>query len=539
MFTNPPRDGRRNARRDWMEPRGRALSGKWPRLGAGLGLALLLGLLLVCGQEGAARGQLIKGAPGIPVQEQYRAAEASTGVGTVPWPGQYKRRQASAEQIAQWLKELGAKRFQVRELAATALVEVGPPALEGLKKASHTADLEVRRRAESLITRIEQATALAPTVIELALRDTPVPEAVAAIARQSRLKLELIPQQGPAREQLEKKKIDLELEGVPLWEALDRLCEVAGLDYALLTPTTIQLQLMEGGPPRRVPTAVCGPFRLRIRALNYFRSLGLGSETPNAVAPGQPGVMAPALGSTRLLRQESLTATLDVLAEPHLPVLNLGNPTITEAKDQNDQSLLAEWTTSTGYTAHYPGGMIVPMQLRQTQFSLKPASRPAATLKVLKGTVPLEVQVQRTPLITVDDIFAKKSRIYKGEGDLLFVLLQVQDHGNNGRNGTIRFFLTGLERPDGGNAMNPNFGNPHVNAQLYQSQFELTDAQGQLFNLNLNFNHYPQPNDGTLEGQLYFSQPSPNMGPAVRLTFNRRKTIQTSVPFELRNVPMP
>jgi hypothetical protein len=478
------------------------------------------------------------------LQEQNRAADASAGVDAVAWPGSYRQRQALPEQLSQWLRELGDKRFEVREAAATALVEVGPPALEGLRKASGTADLEVRRRAESLITRIEQTTALAPTVIALTLRDTPIPEAVAALARQSRLKLELIPQQGPAREQLEKKKLTLELEGVPLWEALDRLCAAAGLDYAPLTPTTIQLQPLEEGPPRRMPTAVSGPFRMRIRALNYYRSLGLPDAANGAVpgqpgvVPGQPGVVPQPPGGARLVRQESFTATLDALAEPHLPILNLGNPTITEARDQEDQSLLTDLASTAGTPAYAHGGMIVPMQLRQTQFSLKPAHRPATTLKVLKGTVPVEVIVQRTPLITVNDILTTKTRVYKGEGDLLLVLLQVQDHGN-GRTGHIRFFMSGLEGPDGANALNPNFGHPHMRGQLYQSQFELTDAQGQLFNLNLNQQYYGNSNDGSLEGQLYFSQSTPNIGPAVRLTFNRRKTVQTSVPFEFRNVPMP
>jgi hypothetical protein len=54
---------------------------------------------------------------------------------------------------------------------------------------------------------------LAQSVIDVTLKDTPVPAAVEAIWRQSRLKVELVPQQGPARA----------LDSVPFCESWDDL----------------------------------------------------------------------------------------------------------------------------------------------------------------------------------------------------------------------------------------------------------------------------------------------------------------------------
>src|SRR6516225_6567637 len=107
-----------------------------------------------------------------------RQAGPSMSIPTVPWPHQIKRRKASPEEIARWLKELGDNQFKVRESATKALVEVGQPALAGLQEAKRTGEPEVRRRAESLIERIDVNEALAPTTIDLKLKDTPVPDVV-------------------------------------------------------------------------------------------------------------------------------------------------------------------------------------------------------------------------------------------------------------------------------------------------------------------------------------------------------------------------
>jgi hypothetical protein len=173
------------------------------------------------------------------------------------------------------------------------------------------------------------------------------------------------------------------------------------------------------------------------------------------------------------------------------------------------------------------------LQLRQTQFNLRPATKPSAMLKVLRGNVPVEILAQRKPLLAVKDIFSDKIKLYKGAGDLELALLNVQDNSGGARNnGNIRFFMSGVDFSQAG-GFNPGF--PNVN--MLQQRFELTDAQGRRFNLNVNVN-FNGNNQKSVEGNMYFNAVG-GVGPAARLTYNSQKTIRTSVPFEFKNVPMP
>jgi hypothetical protein len=453
-------------------------------------------------------------------------APAAAYKSAVPWPHHGKRRKASPEEIEQWLKDLGNSAFRTREAASKALLEVGRPALKGLAEAARTGDLEVRRRADQLRERIETAEALAPTVIDIKVKDTPLPAVVAAISKQSRLKLELVPQQGTVRQQLDRKRISLDLNSVPFWEGLDALCREGNLVPVMSGVTTLQLQVAEGGKVYHPPTGYTGPFRMRITGMNYYRNVNLASAVPGQAFGALAGPH----------RTETLTVTMDLIAEPHLNIMSMGNPSINEATDEAGEALAIGGGGVTN--AFYGNPNVAPgasIQPRQTQFNLRPSTKPAGKLTVLKGNLPIEIIAQRRPLIKVDDIMAGKARVIKGEGDLMLAILQVQDHGG-GRGGNIRFLLSGAGVP----IANPNMGfNPNNNE--VQQRFELTDAQGHRINanINVNFNFNNNPNaDRSVEGNIYFNS-GPNEGPAARLTYNNNRTIRTLVPFEFGAVPMP
>jgi hypothetical protein len=439
-----------------------------------------------------------------------KAPAKTNGPAPVPWPYQSKRREATPEQITQWIKDLGDDMFKVREIASKALVEVGAPALKGLQGATNSGDVEVRQRARLLIDRIETYEALAPSVINVKLDDVPLPKAVDMVAKQSKFKLELIPQQGPGREKLEQIKIKLELKDTPFWESLDKLCAAGGLMYFQNNPAVIQLQVMEGQQAARVPAAYTGPFRMRITNLNYYRGLNLMTQPANPQA----------------VRSESLTANMDMITESHVALMNIGPVQITEAIDGEGQSLAtANLSGGNSYPVYYDGRQPPFMQPRQMTFNLRPAAKASANLQVLKGTVPVEVRSQRKPLITVDDIFSVKTKLYKGNGVEL-AILQVYDQGNK-QNGNIRFFMTGSDLNADQNRGIDN---------IFRTRFELTDADGRpYYNLNVNANVTAKD---TVEGSIYFGQTG-DAGQAFRLTFNSHKVIRTSVPFEFKNVPMP
>ncbi len=420
----------------------------------------------------------------------------------------------SKEQIAQWIKDLADGTYQVRDKATKALVEAGPVVLEALAEAGKSKDVEIQRRVAQIRDRIETAAVQAPTLIRLKLKDVAVPKAVEELSKRSkRMKLELVPQQGPGRQVLEQKKITLDLDRVPFWEALERLCLAADLSYFPRTAQTIQLQLIEGQAPR-IPTAVSAAFRFRVTGMNYYRNLTfLNSGNPGGPV-GLPG------------RNESLTVSFDIVSEPHVRVMSIAPPQITEAVDDAGQSLVTQAATQTNYYSPYYGNPNT-LQTLTTQTSLRPATRPSATLKILKGTLPVEILAKRQPLVTADDFLKSRGKVFKGEDKFSLIILQVQDN-QGGRNGNFRFLLTGLDPQEPGK--NPNDG------EIARS-FELTDADGRPLNLNYNYGN-DRRNEGLFEGNFYYSS-TPESGPAARLSYYGHNRIRTSVSFEFKDVPMP
>src|SRR5258708_37629400 len=61
-----------------------------------------------------------------------------------------------AEKIDQLIEQLGSGTFKDRESATKALDAIGAPALEKLRKAAESEDLEIKRRAADLVKRIEK-----------------------------------------------------------------------------------------------------------------------------------------------------------------------------------------------------------------------------------------------------------------------------------------------------------------------------------------------------------------------------------------------
>jgi hypothetical protein len=451
------------------------------------------------------------------------------------------KRAARPEDIARWIRELGEKDFQVREKATKALEEVGEPAVKALTEAARSTDPEVQRRVKLLLEQIEINEAVAPTLVALRLRDVPVPEAVEKLGKQSRLKLTLVPQQGPGREQLEQKRITLDLQRVPFWEALERLCETANLSYVPFGVGTLQLQSLEGATPGRVPTAFSGSFRLRVTNMHYSRNLSFATGA-GVVQPQFGGFQPPAVAGAPS-RQEQLLVSFDVIPESHVKILALGTMELTAAEDENGQSLLTEGRGA--QPAYYQQGYYNGPGLLQplvTQTSLRPSSKPAAKLKVLKGTLPVELLAQRRPMLQVDNPLTSKEKIFKGENNLTLVILGTQNQGP--QQGNVRFALTGVDRKKLGEIQqHPGFpgGRGYFDANLLRPFVELTDAAGRPLNLNLNLNVNYNGGDGQedmLEGNFYYS-PGPDTGPPTRLVFYNPKRIRTSVSFEFRNVPMP
>jgi hypothetical protein len=190
------------------------------------------------------------------------------------------------KKVAALIEKLGSGDFEDRENATEELDKLGLAALEALKKASQSADAEVRRRAEELVVKIEKREAstliLKPTRVTLSLKDVPVQQAVDALAKQTGFPIRLQDPEG----KLNSTRVTLEVKDAPFWDVLNTLSAQANL---------VETQTAEGPP---LPPGFQPPVRVRppIRIRPPIRAVPLpGNVVPlPAVDPNTP-VPAPAV----------------------------------------------------------------------------------------------------------------------------------------------------------------------------------------------------------------------------------------------------
>ena len=145
---------------------------------------------------------------------------------------------AGPEQIATLVARLGSEQFAEREAATQALDTLGSPALEALRQASQSEDVEIRRRSIELLQgiekRIESAQLLAPRRIHVVCKDLPVSLAVKKFAQQTGFQIQIDkPSTGLA---LSGRTITLDTGNMTFWEAYEHLCRQAGLVEELPQP---------------------------------------------------------------------------------------------------------------------------------------------------------------------------------------------------------------------------------------------------------------------------------------------------------------
>jgi hypothetical protein len=136
---------------------------------------------------------------------------------------------ADSETIDKLVKQLGSGRFSQREQAQKKLEEIGQPAVEALKKAVDTGDMETKRRANEIIAKLDKqvqgAKILAPTKIRLSYKDTPLAEALADITKKTGYNLTLVDPQN----KLKDRKVTVDTGETTFWQALEKFCSAAKL----------------------------------------------------------------------------------------------------------------------------------------------------------------------------------------------------------------------------------------------------------------------------------------------------------------------
>lgn len=399
---------------------------------------------------------------------------------------------------------LASADFRTREQATRTLLAGGPGTLPALSAARpKIADPEAVRRLDAVIRRLTDDRLTAPTRVTLTQTGRPASEAVAVLSARSGYPLAAKPGDlTPA--------VTLDLHGVPFWQAVDAVCEAAGLAVATDAETGLLLHAADAHNPHVCYT---GPFRVVAASASSGRTVqlaGLHRRTPGRPPP------------------EYLSISFALFAEPKVPILGVGQAVLTEATDDRGGSLLPPRTrgpaADTVRTSYSPPAVGYRSLANSFGVSLYRHDRAATTLKRLAGTVPVAVLADTRSDVTVIDPLTAKGRKFPGRT----ADLEVAAAGE--LNGVVSVEVLVARkggRPDDYSWL----------AGLGQ-RFELTDPAGRRFRFAGVGSQTTTPTFTRLE--LRFDRPAGSVvGRPAQLRLVEWVTATRDVTFAFHDVPLP
>jgi hypothetical protein len=409
--------------------------------------------------------------------------------------------QPSVEQL---IERLGNRDFKTREAAAKVLAVRAEEALPAMRKAITHPDPEVRQRLEQLVAETERAVLLAPKRITIKMENALLKDALAELSRQSGYRVDL---QGGMPQQI----VNLDVKNATFWEALDKLSAQAGLILQ-------QHHDMQGGLILYAQNSVTpfvdyrGPFRVWATGFHYNKSLTFGS-----IPRTQPGVGQ---------RTEQMSFMFSVVAEPKLPLLGLGQPKLTAAVDDQDNSLVPPAAKNGVYETYHSGYYGYRNLVLQTQVQLVGPGAAARSMKLIRGALPVTLLAEQRAEITIDQILAVKDKKFESK-DITLEIAEVKEAPGK----TYQIVMTARR-----NGKDPPYDYTWTNS-LHQ-RIELLDDKGQKFQSH-GFN-WINGTPTTVQGTFMFGDGgNAQLGKPQKLIYYGWVTMQHQVEFEFKDLPLP
>ena len=399
--------------------------------------------------------------------------------------------------IDKLVEQLGSPSFPARERASKQLRERGPVVLPALRKALESKDEEVRKRAESLIPAMEIDEALLPKRVTLAKGADSSIKFLQDISKQTGYKVEL---QGTAVGGL---GTPIALTDVPFWDAIEQVGKASG---TIPSYESYQKMIYMRPAAGRSPFVnVRGPFRLEATWFHEDRDVDLTQ----------------AKSGTDGWRNSKLTMAVNVLAEPRLTFLKVHPAKVEEALDADGKSLLEpEDATRTAALQRSARGTFRGESLISSDVRIRRASETAKTVKVLRGTIPVQTILIRKPVVVTSKVLESGGTTFRAGNDSILIK-QVTNQG--GANIWVEMQV-------------PRFENDPY--RQWNERFHLEDDAGNKFNMN---GGGSSSNGREFTISLYFSPPFNNkkVGAPAKLVFEDWVVHDHAIPFEFRDVPLP
>jgi hypothetical protein len=401
--------------------------------------------------------------------------------------------------------------FHRRDEATRQLEALGEKALPALRAARKHSDAEVRRRAADLLGPMEAATVLAPKRVTLTLTKKTAAEAIAAIATKTGYAIDVRTPAGRAGKPAE--QFDFRWKETPFWQAVDEVCRAGGL--------AVQQNFGDGpllltADDRYAPyVSQAGAFCLTAGGFQQTRTVDF-SAFPRS--------------NPQVTRSDDLVFAFFVHAEPRLPLLSVGEPRVTAAYDSDDNSLIPPSVAARdqpnpqlfGYRpgrAYYGGNRMLTLA---AQANLVRPSLKSASVKQIKGTLPLTILLERKPAVVAENLPEAKGKKLKA-GTTTFAVEDVSETST--KQMQVRLSIT--EEAAAGAANDYTWMNTMWSRiETYDEKGNRVHHQGGSMSLN-------GPSHGTMT--LTFAagtKPS-------KLVYQVWTTMSNEIAFEFKGLPLP
>jgi hypothetical protein len=471
----------------------------------------------------------------------------------------------ASKKIDLYIALLGSKEFAQRQQATDALLVLGGDALPALYQAAAGKDAEVGQRARMLITKIENklqaAQVLAPKKVHLVFKDTPLPEAVAALAKQSGYAVQLHGEPG----QYANRPVTLDTGETTFLQALSLLCEKAGL-------TPLEEKKAEDAPKKKVGGTSVIVINKPVKKTPKDILKPLPDQLPRPMILGNGKFLpAPAhfLGAVCLGVEQVIPGPADVqikfkvLLEPGLYWEDILGLRIDKVLDEHSQKLAHEIKPFQKAAVPVPvggggnnvvvingkvvGGPATSPKEKAKELSLRllKADKLSTKLKELSGVVFALIRGPTEDLVVVDKVLQAKGKkiVGKKAGSVEVFSVAPQPGGLIKLELAVEFPARTLTPPappplkqsdviingvkTGGNAEELN---------LSALNFALLDNQGKPFQIVSAWNTGKgSPTREVLE--LVF-QPQPGTGEPMKLIYSDRRTVPVEIPFAFKDLAL-
>ncbi len=392
------------------------------------------------------------------------------------------------EKVKKLVEQFSDPEIDVREAAMRALIELGDPAVDALKKAMASEESEVRERAVHALTEIRRQAKLKTLYpdrkrFDLQCADMAVEDVLRLISTKTGVRFQ------PEKSVALREKISVTLANVTLMQALDAVCrEAREMNWSLLAPDLIQLRALAFIP---TPSCYIDGFRVSLRRLETYRCSNFQDAN----------------GALSLFLSAAVEPGIQISGSPGFSVLRI----VDETKQELESFVSGSPLPNTDFFPKDFQG-----EMDSHPFAFKNLARFARKLSKIEGKVSFCFALDHIE-ITLDDVRTNSNVTVGG------LAVQVNDCFN----GSVHIMLT-------------RAGDMQVSPRLFDLlSITVIDADGAA--------HNPLPASdiqnwyrvgNTASFMVWYNRTSPSAAKTIKLKVIK-DFYEKTIPFEFTNVPLP